>query len=58
MERQTLGNGVKMKVDKEATEAKVHIMGDFRLSSLNLEQLPDSLGKTELIGEDEGCTFL
>lgn len=27
----TLGNGVKMKVDKEATEAKVHIMGDFRL---------------------------
>ena len=32
----TLGNGVKMKVDKEATEAKVHIMGDFRLKFFEL----------------------
>jgi DNA-binding FadR family transcriptional regulator len=27
----TLGSGIKLKVDREATEAKVHIMGDFRL---------------------------
>jgi len=27
----TLGSGIKLKLDKEATEAKVHIMGDFRL---------------------------
>lgn len=32
----TLGNGVKMKVDKEVTEAKVHIMGDFRLKFFEL----------------------
>lgn len=27
----TLGSGIKLKVDKEATEAKIHILGDFRL---------------------------
>lgn len=27
----TLGSGIKLKVDREATEATVHIMGDFRL---------------------------
>ena len=32
----TLGSGVKMKVDKKATEAKVHIMGDFRLKFFEL----------------------
>lgn len=27
----TFGSGIKFKLDREATEAKVHIMGDFRL---------------------------
>lgn len=27
----TLGSGIKYKIDKEGTEAKIHIMGDFRL---------------------------
>jgi hypothetical protein len=27
----TLGSGIKLKVDKDATEAKIHILGDFRL---------------------------
>lgn len=27
----TFGSGIKFKVNREATEAKVHIMGDFRL---------------------------
>ena len=27
----TLGSGIKVKVKKDGTEAKVHIMGDFRL---------------------------
>ncbi len=27
----TLGSGIKLRVAKEATEVKVHIMGDFRL---------------------------
>lgn len=27
----SFGSGIKLKVDREATEAKVHIMGDFRL---------------------------
>ena len=32
----TLGSGIKLKVDKKATEAKVHIMGDFRLKFFEL----------------------
>ena len=43
----TLGNGVKMKVDKEATEAKVHIMGDFRLKFFELGTTTRQLRKNE-----------
>ena len=35
-ETKTLGSGIKLKVDKKATEAKVHIMGDFRLKFFEL----------------------
>lgn len=41
----TLSSGVKVKVDREATEAKVHIMGDFRLKFLELGTSPRYLRK-------------
>lgn len=37
----SLQSGIKAKVNKEGTEAKVHIMGDFRLKFLNLVQKTD-----------------
>ena len=33
----TLGSGIRVKVNKEGTDAKVHLMGDFRLKFFETE---------------------